>query len=89
VCLQVLQVLQVLTADPANEVWIISGRSQQELGGWFESLVRHTRGHTGCFFGEGEGWGARGQEDMHVAGTVGCVGSRGGGGSVVWFELKE
>lgn len=35
----VLQVLVALTADPANEVWIISGRSQQELGGWFEDVV--------------------------------------------------
>lgn len=36
---QVLRVLQVLTSDPANEVWIISGRSQQELGEWFEAVV--------------------------------------------------
>lgn len=44
VCVQVLQVLQVLTSDPANEVWIISGRSQQELGGWFQSVVRRRKG---------------------------------------------
>jgi trehalose-6-phosphatase len=31
----VLEVLRVLTADAANEVWIISGRAQQELGAWF------------------------------------------------------
>jgi trehalose 6-phosphate synthase/phosphatase len=35
----VLQVLGGLTADPCNEVWVISGRSQQELGGWFEGVV--------------------------------------------------
>ena len=37
--LQVLQVLQALTSDPANEVWVISGRSQQELGAWFQTVV--------------------------------------------------
>lgn len=40
---QVLQVLGALTSDPANEVWVISGRSQQELGAWFESVVSHWR----------------------------------------------
>lgn len=35
----VVDVLGSLTADTANEVWIISGRSQQELGTWFEALV--------------------------------------------------
>jgi hypothetical protein len=47
----VLQVLQVLTSDPANEVWVISGRSQQELGAWFESVVSDKGGSsrgTGC-----------------------------------------
>jgi trehalose-6-phosphatase len=46
VCLygQVLEVLQALTADPHNEVWVISGRAQQELGGWFESVVSHPSG---------------------------------------------
>ncbi|WIA31619.1 hypothetical protein OEZ86_002503 [Tetradesmus obliquus] len=34
----VLAVLGGLTADPCNEVWVISGRSQQELGGWFEGV---------------------------------------------------
>jgi trehalose-6-phosphatase len=46
VCLhcQVLEVLQALTADPHNEVWVISGRAQQELGGWFESVVSQPLG---------------------------------------------
>jgi trehalose 6-phosphate synthase/phosphatase len=39
----VLQVLAGLTADPCNEVWVISGRSQQELGGWFEEVVSGER----------------------------------------------
>ncbi|KAF6264985.1 trehalose-6-phosphate synthase/phosphatase [Scenedesmus sp. NREL 46B-D3] len=34
----VLQVLRGLTSDACNEVWVISGRSQQELGGWFEGV---------------------------------------------------
>eukprot|EP00879_Flechtneria_rotunda_P018573 GHRR01019489.1.p1 GENE.GHRR01019489.1~~GHRR01019489.1.p1 ORF type:complete len:531 (+),score=203.85 GHRR01019489.1:184-1776(+) len=34
----VLDILAALTADPANEVWVISGRSQQELGGWFKDV---------------------------------------------------
>lgn len=37
---EVMAVLGALTADPANAVWIISGRARAELGGWFESLVR-------------------------------------------------
>lgn len=43
----VLEVLAGLTADTANEVWIISGRSQQELGSWFEALVSLNEGQTG------------------------------------------
>ncbi|KAF8070915.1 TPS5 [Scenedesmus sp. PABB004] len=35
----VLEVLAKLTADAANEVWVISGRSQSELGGWFEGVL--------------------------------------------------
>jgi trehalose-6-phosphatase len=36
---QVLAVLQELTRDASNEVWIISGRAQQELDGWFQAVV--------------------------------------------------
>jgi len=35
---EVLKVLAALTADPSNEVWIISGRAQTELDGWFKDL---------------------------------------------------
>ena len=36
---EVLKVLAALTADASNEVWIISGRAQTELDGWFKDLV--------------------------------------------------
>jgi hypothetical protein len=36
----VVQVLTALTSDPENEVWIISGRGQKELDGWFSGVVR-------------------------------------------------
>lgn len=34
-----MTVLGALTADAANEVWVVSGRARRELGAWFESLV--------------------------------------------------
>lgn len=36
----VLDILRRLTADPANDVYIISGRGRNELGTWFQSVVR-------------------------------------------------
>lgn len=38
--IQVLDILRGLTADPKNEVYIISGRGKKDLGGWFSSVVR-------------------------------------------------
>ncbi|KIY92365.1 hypothetical protein MNEG_15598, partial [Monoraphidium neglectum] len=35
---EVMSVLSALTSDPANEVWVVSGRARRELGTWFESL---------------------------------------------------
>jgi Trehalose-phosphatase len=37
---QVLDILRGLTADPKNEVYIISGRGKKDLGDWFSSVVR-------------------------------------------------
>jgi Trehalose-phosphatase len=37
---QVLDILCGLTADPKNEVYIISGRGKKDLGDWFSSVVR-------------------------------------------------
>ncbi len=36
----VLDILRRLTADPANDVYIISGRGRNELGTWFQPVVR-------------------------------------------------
>jgi len=36
----VLDILRRLTADPANDVYIISGRGRNELGTWFQSVDR-------------------------------------------------
>ena len=47
---QVLDILRGLTADPKNEVYIISGRGKKDLGDWFSSVVRLSAqtatGHT-------------------------------------------
>lgn len=37
---EVLDILRGLTADPNNEVFIISGRGKKDLGDWFSSVVR-------------------------------------------------
>lgn len=37
---EVLDILRGLTADPKNDVFIISGRGRADLGDWFSSVVR-------------------------------------------------
>jgi Trehalose-phosphatase len=46
---QVLDILRGLTADPKNQVYIISGRGKKDLGDWFSSVVRPSaQTATGC-----------------------------------------
>lgn len=37
--LQAMTVLRALTADPANQVWVVSGRARKELAAFFGDLV--------------------------------------------------
>lgn len=48
---RLIKVLQALVADPANEVWINSGRDQKFLDGWFATRVPGLglSGEHGCF----------------------------------------
>lgn len=34
-----MTVLRALTADPANQVWVVSGRARKELAAFFGDLV--------------------------------------------------
>lgn len=37
---EVIQLLQTLTADPRNTVFIVSGRGRRDLTSWFGDVVR-------------------------------------------------